>query len=97
MFTPGLLVIRAIISSFTLYSTILIGDWNSAAYESEKFGGSGRQAEPYFQQLAVKERAKFEEETSSVAMIKSDATSSNPTQVGVWIYGVKMLCSCCRW
>ena len=61
------------------------GDWNSVAYEGELFGGGGRKAEPAFQQLAVKERAKFEEETSSIASIAPSAVGSTPTQVVVSI------------
>jgi uncharacterized membrane protein len=60
-------------------------DWNAAAYEGEYFNGGGRRAEPAFQQLAVKERAKFEEETSSVATIAPSAVGSTPTQVVVSI------------
>ena len=60
-------------------------DWNAAAYEGELFNGGGRRAEPAFQQLAVKERAKFEEETSSVATIAPSALGSTPTQVVVSI------------
>lgn len=61
------------------------GDWNSVAYEGELYGGGGRKAEPAFQQLAIKERAKFEEETSSVATIAPSAVGSTPTQVVVSI------------
>ena len=61
------------------------GDWNAVAYESELFGGGGRKAEPAFQQLAIKERAKFEEETSKIATIAPSAVGSSPTQVVVSI------------
>jgi hypothetical protein len=60
-------------------------DWNSANFESELFGGSGVQAEPFFQRLAVTERAKFEEETSSIATIRPSSSGSAPTQVVVSI------------
>lgn len=60
-------------------------DWNSVAYESELFGGGGKKAEPAFQQLAIKERAKFEEETSKIATIAPSAVGSSPTQVVVSI------------
>ena len=59
-------------------------DWNSAAYEGEQFTFGPQKAESYFQRLAVKERAKFEEEnsSSSFAVIKSTNTGvSKPTQV----------------
>jgi len=65
-------------------------DWNAAAYEGELFseGASGR-AEPFFQRLAVQERAKFEEEntSNSVAVIRQSnaAGASKPTQVVVSI------------
>jgi len=61
-------------------------DWNAAAYEGEMFAFGPQKAEPYFQRLAIQERAKFEEEnsSSSVAVIKSTNTgSSKPTQVVV--------------
>jgi len=61
-------------------------DWNSAAYEGEQFSFGPQKAESYFQRLAVKERAKFEEEnsSSSFAVIKSTNTGvSKPTQVVV--------------
>ena len=61
------------------------GDWNSAAYEGELFRQGGQAAEPAFQKLAVKERAKFEEETSSVATIRPSKIGSTPTQVVVSI------------
>lgn len=60
-------------------------DWNSAAYESELFRSSGQAAEPAFQKLAIKERAKFEEETSSIASIRASDIGSTPTQVVVSI------------
>jgi uncharacterized membrane protein len=60
-------------------------DWNSAAYEGELFRSSGAAAEPAFQKLAIKERAKFEEETSSVATIRAADIGSTPTQVVVSI------------
>jgi uncharacterized membrane protein len=59
-------------------------DWNAAAYEGEKFNFGPQKAEPYFQRLAVQERAKFEEENSSstVAVLKtSNSGVSKPTQV----------------
>jgi uncharacterized membrane protein len=40
------------------------------------FRSGGQNAEPAFQKLAVKERAKFEEETSSVATIKASNSIS---------------------
>lgn len=62
-------------------------NWNSAAYESEYFGSmQSKGAEPRFQRLAVKERAKFEEEKSfPVATIRSSnaMSSSVPTQAVV--------------
>ena len=61
-------------------------DWNSAAYEGEQFMFGPQKAEPYFQRLAVSERAKFEEENSSstVAVIKSsNSGTSKPTEVVV--------------
>lgn len=61
------------------------GDWNSAAYEGELFRSGGQAAEPAFQKLAVKERAKFEEETSSFATIQPSSMGSTPTQVVVSI------------
>jgi uncharacterized membrane protein len=60
-------------------------EWNAAAYEGELYGGSGRRAEPAFQQLAIKERAKFEEETSPVATIAPSSVGSTPTQAVVSI------------
>ena len=60
-------------------------DWNSAAYEGELFRGSGQSAEPAFQKLAIKERAKFEEETSSMATVRPSSIGSTPTQVVVSI------------
>ena len=60
-------------------------DWNSAAYEGELFRGSGQSAEPAFQKLAIKERAKFEEETSSMATVRPSNIGSTPTQVVVSI------------
>lgn len=61
------------------------GDWNSAAYEGELFRNAEKAAEPAFQKLAVKERAKFEEETSSFASIVPSSMGSTPTQVVVSI------------
>ena len=61
------------------------GDWNSAAYEGELFRNGGQAAEPAFQKLAVKERAKFEEETSSFGSIQPTSVGSTPTQVVVSI------------
>ena len=61
------------------------GDWNSAAYEGELFRNAEKAAEPAFQKLAVKERAKFEEETSSLASIQPSSMGSTPTQVVVSI------------
>lgn len=61
------------------------GDWNSAAYEGDLFKQGGQAAEPAFQKLAVKERAKFEEEVSSVATIRPSQIGSTPTQVVVSI------------
>ena len=61
------------------------GDWNSAAYEGELFRQGGQAAEPAFQKLAIKERAKFEEETSTIATIRPSEIGSTPTQVVVSI------------
>ena len=61
------------------------GDWNSAAYEGELFRQGGQAAEPAFQKLAIKERAKFEEEVSSVATVRPSQMGSTPTQVVVSI------------
>ena len=61
------------------------GDWNSAAYEGELFRNAEKAAEPAFQKLAIKERAKFEEETSSFASIQPSSMGSTPTQVVVSI------------
>lgn len=62
-------------------------DWQSAAYEGEQFVLGPQKAEPFFQRLAVQERAKFEEEnsSSSVAVIKSSNSGrgAQPTQVVV--------------
>lgn len=62
-------------------------DWQSAAYEGEQFVLGPQKAEPYFQRLAVQERAKFEEEnsSSSAAVIKSSNSGrgAQPTQVVV--------------
>jgi len=63
-------------------------DWNAAAYEGQKFNFGPQKAEPYFQRLAVQERAKFEEENSSstVAVLKtSNSGVSKPTQVVISI------------
>lgn len=44
-------------------------DWNSAAYESSYFNQMGAaKGQPLFQQLAIKERSKFEEEKGSDSM-----------------------------
>lgn len=52
--------------------------WTASAFATESFGrGNARQAEPLFQQIAIRERAKFEEEkapSSSVAMINEAPT-----------------------
>jgi uncharacterized membrane protein len=62
-------------------------DWNACAYEGEKFTFNQKEAEPFFQRLAISERSKFEEETNpnSVALIKdnNDANISKPTQMVV--------------
>jgi uncharacterized membrane protein len=62
-----------------------LGDWVSVAYEGEVFRQGGQAAEPAFQKLAVKERAKFEEETSSVATIKPSSSSISRTECVVSI------------
>jgi uncharacterized membrane protein len=55
-------------------------DWNSVAYEGQKFNRfEGQQIEPYYQKVAVKERTKFETETSPVATLKG-TTSRVSTQ-----------------
>jgi len=58
--------------------------WTSSSYEADRFDrGNTRKAEPLFQQLAIKERSKFERENSpQVALIKSGGQSS-PTQAVV--------------
>lgn len=61
------------------------GDWNSAAYEGDLFKSGGQIAELAFQKLAIKERAKFEEETSSIASIRPSSNGGSPTQVVVSI------------
>ncbi len=62
-----------------------VNDWDSAAYEGERFMLGPTKAEPYFQKLAVGERSKFEKETigDSRAMIKdsNDRSASQPTEV----------------
>ena len=62
-------------------------EWKSAAFEGEQFTLGPQKAEPYFQRLAVQERAKFEEEnsSSSVAVIKSSNSGrgAQPTEVVV--------------
>jgi len=58
------------------------GDWNAVAYEGEVFrGGSSRDVEPAFQRVAVRERSKFEQETSGVT--RYTGVDSCPTQVVV--------------
>ena len=68
--------------------------WNSAAYDSEFYGGfmsAGKMqdAEPAFQRLAVAERAKFEEETTGsgyVGIKPADSVeTSSPTKCVVSI------------
>lgn len=55
-------------------------DWNSVAYEAEVFGRK-QKAEPRFQQIAIKERAKFEKENPEVSLIRSSSRpGSQPTQ-----------------
>lgn len=40
-------------------------DWHSAAYEGQVFSNNVKSAEPLFQSIAIKERAKFDEERTS--------------------------------
>merc|ERR1711871_1320379 len=62
------------------------GDWNAVAYEGEVFrGGSSRDVEPAFQRVAVRERSKFEQETSGVTRYTD--VDSCPTQVVVSLRG----------
>jgi uncharacterized membrane protein len=57
-------------------------EWNSVAYEGSTFReNEHREAEPLFQQIAIKERAKFEQETSSVASIKPSSTTQSTQAV----------------
>jgi uncharacterized membrane protein len=60
-------------------------DWNACAYEGEKFMFGPSKAEPYFQNLAIRERSKFEEETPSDMMLVKSAANSNsqPTEMVV--------------
>lgn len=64
-----------------------VNDWDSAAYEGERFMMGPQKAEPFFQRLAVGERAKFEKETigDGRAMIKNsnDKDLSQPTEMVV--------------
>merc|ERR1712146_841128 len=64
-----------------------VNDWDSAAYEGERFLMGPTKAEPYFQRLAVGERSKFERETigESRVMIKdsNDRSVSQPTEMVV--------------
>ena len=65
-----------------------VNDWDSAAYEGERFLMSPAKAEPYFQKMAVGERSKFEKEMTgadSRAMIKNsnDMSASQPTEMVV--------------
>ena len=57
-------------------------DWNAVAYDGEFFrGGNSREVEPAFQRVAVRERSKFDQETSGVA--RYSGIDSRPTQVVV--------------
>jgi len=58
------------------------GDWNAVAYDGEFFrGGSSRDIEPAFRRVVVKERSKFEQETSGVT--RYSEVDPRPTQVVV--------------
>lgn len=61
-------------------------DWTAVSYDTKSFSERNSfEAEPTFQQMAVRERSKFEEETMSVATIRPSEISSAPTQVVVSI------------
>ena len=58
------------------------GDWNAVSYDGEIFrGGNSRDVEPAFQRVAVRERSKFEQETTDVT--RYSGVDSCPTQVVV--------------
>lgn len=56
--------LAALLSDSSLTLLRKKSEWNSASFSAEQFN-AGPRAEPAFQQLAISERAKFEQETTS--------------------------------
>jgi len=85
--TKGTITGRSQISNLLTEASVALlrkkSAWSAASIEGERFGGP-KKAEPYFQQLAIAERAKFESETApTYATIQPTAGSSRPTQAVV--------------